>query len=257
MRRWFRPTARGIDRLPIGPCVIVANHGIAAPWEWLTILALVRQHRPEIRVRAMTHRLWERWGPLWRWLGRLGCIAATEDAAHDALAAGDAVLVFPGGTREETRPFWRWDEADLCGRLGWARIASQSKVPVVPLALLGSQRVNPPLLQWSGFSYMSGVRLFGVRDMPLTLAQVLASIAVFVALSRWTSGWIALLIAWVVLWSPLLVFLPLMPVRIQLAFGEPVEAKGGSSEELRNLYALVSGELDAMLVRLRADRART
>jgi 1-acyl-sn-glycerol-3-phosphate acyltransferase len=233
----------------------VANHGIAAPWELLVILLLMREHRPDVRVRVMTHRIWERWGPLWRYMGAFGCIPATQEGARQALAQGDAVLVFPGGIREETRPFWRWDRVDLCARVGWARIAAQSGVPVVPLALLGSQRVNPPLLQWSGFAYLSGARLFGLRDMPLTLAQVLASACMLAVLWWWASLPVAAAIAWVTLWSPLLVFVPLLPVRIQVACGEPIRPpRSEEPESLQRTYAEVNEQLAAMLVGLRAER---
>ncbi len=38
VRRWFRPEVRGFEGVGAGPCLVVANHNIGAPWEVFVLL---------------------------------------------------------------------------------------------------------------------------------------------------------------------------------------------------------------------------
>jgi 1-acyl-sn-glycerol-3-phosphate acyltransferase len=64
-------------------------------------------------------------------------IEATEEAALEALAAGESVLLFPGGARELYGPE---DVLQWKGRRGFARIAAAAGVPVVPFAIAGADQ---------------------------------------------------------------------------------------------------------------------
>jgi len=90
----------------------------------------------------------------------------------------------------------------------------------------------------------------------LILAQVLASALAFALLAWQSSLPVAAAIAWVTLWSPLFVFVPLLPVRIQVELGEPIPPpRSEEPQELQQVYSVVSQRLAAMLVRLRAERS--
>lgn len=185
-REWFRERAGGIENIPDSPSVPVANHGIGVPWELLAVLGAWRARfgvpGAARELRVMAHDMWFRFPGLAGWLRKVGCVPATVEEADAALAGGCDLLVFPGGVREETRPFWRRREVDLHGRTGWARIAQRAGAPIVPVAITGSHLTNPVLVSSGFFAWITGLRLLGVKQMPITLGQVLVALAFFFGL---------------------------------------------------------------------------
>lgn len=132
VRLVFRPEVRGLEHVPAGGCVVSANHLSGFdPWA----LAYVFRSRP---VRAMgKNELFRR--PLLGSLVRsLGVFPARDDgrlaggvAVAAALAStGSTVAIFPEGARRRGRP--------LRPRHGAARAALRAGVPLVPVALVGT-----------------------------------------------------------------------------------------------------------------------
>lgn len=152
LRLWFRPTVHGLERVPRDrPVVFVAKHprgflyletallGILTFWE--------RRDRPPFRPmeqRATSiHRT-----PVLGWIRRhVGAIEATEEAGLATLAAGESVLLFPGGARELRGPP---DRLAWGGRRGFARLAARAGAPVVPVAIAGADRQHPLRLPLGG-----------------------------------------------------------------------------------------------------------
>ncbi|HEU4658319.1 MAG TPA: hypothetical protein VFR97_12375 [Capillimicrobium sp.] len=59
--------------------------------------------------------------------------------AAEALAAGAAVLHYPGGSHEAHRPSWESARVDLAGRRAFVRLALDAGVPIVPVVAIGGQ----------------------------------------------------------------------------------------------------------------------
>jgi 1-acyl-sn-glycerol-3-phosphate acyltransferase len=131
---------RGVERLPDGGAVIVANH---ASWIDGAVLAAVLPGAPVFVVAVeLSRKPWA--GP---WLRRLG-VEFVHRATHEQGAAdtrrligharaGHAVVVFPEGGLARVRglrPF----------RLGAFVTAVDAHVPVVPVAIRGTRSVLPP-----------------------------------------------------------------------------------------------------------------
>jgi putative phosphoserine phosphatase/1-acylglycerol-3-phosphate O-acyltransferase len=62
------------------------------------------------------------------------------EAAADALAAGQLVALMPQGTIPRGPAFF---DPELKGRWGAARLAAQTRVPVIPVGLWGTEKVWP------------------------------------------------------------------------------------------------------------------
>ncbi|QSR33028.1 1-acyl-sn-glycerol-3-phosphate acyltransferase [Nocardioides sp. S5] len=128
-------------RLPDGPVIVVANHTSFADG---ILLALVgRRLGRSLRLMA-TGGVFRSGlvGPLARRLGFIPVLRGTDaaasslDAAATALAAGEAVGLFPEG--RITRDAQHWPERS---RTGAVRLAIRTGAPVVPVALVGAQQV--------------------------------------------------------------------------------------------------------------------
>jgi 1-acyl-sn-glycerol-3-phosphate acyltransferase len=140
-------------RLPDGPIIVIANHTSYADGV-LLVLACRRLGRSlRLLAKSGVFRA-PMFGGLLRRLGfipveRGGADAARSlDAAADALAAGEAVGIFPEG--RITRDPERWPERSKTGAV---RLALRSGAPIVPVAMVGGhevvgrQRIVPHLLR--------------------------------------------------------------------------------------------------------------
>ena len=139
--RWTRLDYQGPDRLPDGPALIVANHGFGGLFDVnaFVIAALANRLRPgpDSRITVLTHQL--AWtlgvGPL---LEPAGFRPASRQAALDGLAAGHHVLVLPGGDLDAGKSFAHRNEVVFEGRTGYAEIALEAAVPIIPVVVSGA-----------------------------------------------------------------------------------------------------------------------
>lgn len=140
-RYYYRARAVGEDRIPAdGPVIYVTKHPQTFLYLETMMLALFTfwdNARPPIRVLekpgTSIHRT-----PVLGWMRRnVNAVPATEEHALAVLAQGESLLIFPGGTRElyGPRDTLRWQ-----GRTGFARLAIQAGVPVLPFAIAGADR---------------------------------------------------------------------------------------------------------------------
>lgn len=196
--RYFRLRVDGLDALPDGPALLVANHngGIAGPDLICTLSTLWRRLGPDAPLYALAHDFVMRQAtPIGRVLARLGAIRATHANAARALAAGAKVLVYPGGDLDAYRSFRRRHEVVLLPRSGFARVAREARVPIVPVVARGAHA--------SGVIVHEGAAIASALGMPR-----------WARLSRFP---IALALPWGVALGPWLPYLPLpFPIRLRV-----------------------------------------
>jgi 1-acyl-sn-glycerol-3-phosphate acyltransferase len=146
LRLAYRPRVTGLANVPrTGPVIIAANH-VSFADEIFTPLAARRQviyfakaeyfNSPGLRGRAM--------GAFFRGLGQVPVergdtrsAAASIDVGVDVLLAGQALGIYPEGTRSPDGQLYKF-------RTGVARLAIRSAAPVVPVGLVGTRDVQPP-----------------------------------------------------------------------------------------------------------------
>ena len=152
-RYYFRARAEGESNIPADrPVIYVAKHPQTFLYLETVMLALFTfwdSDRPAIRVLEKTgtsiHRT-----PLLGWMRRnVNALPATEEAALAALAGGESLLIYPGGTRELYGPR---DQLRWAGRTGFARLAIASGVAVLPFAIIGADRQHLGRLRIGGSS---------------------------------------------------------------------------------------------------------
>ncbi|GAB3159397.1 lysophospholipid acyltransferase family protein [Micromonospora sonneratiae] len=145
MRLGWRPTVEGLEHVPpTGGAIFAGNHLSVA--DELFLGAVVPRHLAFwAKAEYFTGT-----GPR-GWLSKsvltgLGAIPversggraalAAFDGAIPVLKAGDLVAVYPEGTRSPDGRLYR-------GRTGAARLALAAGVPVIPVGVIGTDRVQP------------------------------------------------------------------------------------------------------------------
>lgn len=163
LRAVLRPEIDGWENLPDDrPLLFVGNHTLYGVIDTPHLL-LALHARAGLRVRSLgdhAHFVLPGWREL---VQRFGGIDGTPEACAAAFAAGESVLVFPGGAREafkspDDRYKLLWGE-----RRGFARAALAAGVTVVPFAAVGADEVFE-LEDLRKHAIGEGLRAFGLRD---------------------------------------------------------------------------------------------
>jgi putative phosphoserine phosphatase/1-acylglycerol-3-phosphate O-acyltransferase len=142
---WMRLDVDGVDRIPeTGPAILVANH--RSYFDPLVLAATTARRGRAVRFLGKREVVD---APVVGQVARaLGVIRVDRASGSDeplveaaaALASGELVAILPQGTIPRGRAFF---DPELKGRWGAARLAAQSKVPVVPVGLWGTEKVWP------------------------------------------------------------------------------------------------------------------
>ena len=141
----FRPWVKGLDNVPAeGPAILASNHLSFSDSIFIPVV-VPRQ----VRFLAKND-YWQGkgiTGTVNRWFftlaGQIPMDRSGGRASSDALNAGLQALqdgqllgIYPEGTRSPDGRLYR-------GKLGIAKLALQAQVPVIPVALIGTDKVQP------------------------------------------------------------------------------------------------------------------
>lgn len=143
---------QGTERLPEGGALLVANHTFG--WDAAFAVAQIRA-RTGRTVWALGEHLWWKVPVVRRFASALGVVDGTNVNVDTLLAAGELVLVMPGGLREAVKPRELRYRLLWGHRYGFVRAAIRNQVPLVPLACVGGDDV----LSLVGDAYARGRRL--------------------------------------------------------------------------------------------------
>lgn len=172
-RYYFRAQVRGLENIPAaGPVLLVGNHsgGNIVVDTGIFTLAFTERFGPDRLFYQLAHNLVMSM-PHLRWLRRFGTVAASPGNTRSALAAGAAVLVYPGGDWETHRPSWETGRIDFDGRKGFLHLTHRMDVPIVPVVSLGGQETA--LFLSRGDTLARALRLdrmFRLKVLPISLA---------------------------------------------------------------------------------------
>ena len=150
----FRPRAGGTEHVPdTGAAILASNHLSAADWIHMP-LSLKRRVTFLAKAEYFTTPGIKGWFQKLFFSGsgqvpidRSGASAA-EGAlvtAKRILADGDLFGIYPEGTRSHDGRLYR-------GKTGVARLALETKVPVIPVAVVGTDVVAPPGKKFGAFT---------------------------------------------------------------------------------------------------------
>jgi 1-acyl-sn-glycerol-3-phosphate acyltransferase len=140
---YFRSEVRGLDNIPAGKALVVANHSGGIFAFDIQILGVHFYERLGYRrpMYTLSHDLIFTRITSW-FLARTGFIRATHDNAVEALRNGAVVVTFPGGDYDAYRPTFRQNVIDFAGRTGYVRTAVDAGAPLVPAVSIGLQETQ-------------------------------------------------------------------------------------------------------------------
>jgi 1-acyl-sn-glycerol-3-phosphate acyltransferase len=217
-RHYFRVDAQGLENIPKGRVLLVANHSGQLPFDAAMIgVASLIEGDPPRALRSMV----ERWVPTLPYvsifMSRMGQVVGTPENCRRLLEAGEAIMVFPEGQRGINK-LWR-DRYRLTEfGLGFMRLALETDTPIVPIAVVGAEEQAPAL-----FDLKPLAKLLKFPAFPVT---------------------------------PLGLPIPL-PSRYHLRFGEPMRFKGSPNDEdaeLERKVREVKATIQAMINRGLGER---
>jgi 1-acyl-sn-glycerol-3-phosphate acyltransferase len=163
-RHWFRVEWEGLEHVPrTGGALLVSNHAGMFPVDGGVITLGIEEElgRP---VYSLAHHGFWRFPFIGPTLSQMGGVVGHPDNAQRLLREEkNLVLVLPEGAKGPTKSPRERYRLQRFGRGGFVETALRAGVPIVPIALLGTEDTTPTLASF---------RLFG-NDVPLTLNAVM------------------------------------------------------------------------------------
>ena len=141
----WRPTVRGLENVPrTGPVILASNHVSFAD---SLVIPIVAPRKVVFLAKSDYFRGGGVKGTLQKaWFEGMGLIPVDRDDSKAAIASldtalavlgrGEAFGIYPEGTRSRDGRLYR-------GRTGVAHLALTAGVPVVPVGLTGTERLQP------------------------------------------------------------------------------------------------------------------
>jgi 1-acyl-sn-glycerol-3-phosphate acyltransferase len=152
----------GMDRIPAGRALIVANHAFG--WDVALPMAAI-WNRHGRRVWALGEHAWWKVPFVRRLAAAVGTVDGTRRNVDRLLESDELVLVLPGGLREAVKPRELRYRLLWGHRYGFVRAAILHQAPIVPLASIGAD----DLFDFVGNAYRRGERLLRRSGIPLPL----------------------------------------------------------------------------------------
>ena len=225
-RHWLRVETHGLERVPLGRVLLVANHaGNTFAWDGAMLAtSLLLEAEPPRIVRGMAEYYLPTIPFFNVFMLRAGSVVGTPSNCAQLLARGEAIMVFPEGQRGFVKT-WRHRYQLQTFGLGFLRLALETDTPIVPVGIVGAEEQSPAVANVRALG-----RLVGSPAFPITLTFP---------------------------WLGLLGFLPL-PVKFRIRFGEPLRFEGDATAEDAHIEPMVETVRDRIRALIdEGRRART
>ena len=224
-RYYFRVEVFGIERVPAGRSLVIANHAGQLPFDGVMLAtALLLEAEPPRVARSMG----EYWISKLPWVSvaaaRAGALVGTPQNCIHMLKNGECVVAFPEGVMGMNKRFSQRYQLQRFTK-GFMRLALETDTSIVPVAIVGSEEQQPGLANLSGLG-----RMLGMPALPITLTFP---------------------------WFGPMGLLPL-PVKYRIYFGEPRRFEGDPADEDSIIEAKVDevkSEISGMLQVGRRERS--
>lgn len=216
-RNYFRVEPIGLEHIPAGRVLLIANHSGQVPIDAMMIAtSLILDAHPPRAVRSMV----ERWVPslpfVSMFFSRMGQVLGTPENCRTLLQGEHPVLVFPEGVRGINKTYDQAYQLQAFGH-GFMRLALENRTPIVPVGVVGAEEQYPTPWNLKGLA-----KTLGLPAMPVPINPFI----------------------------PGLGMLPL-PTKYRIYFGRPLEFIGDADDDEADIAARVGVVRDAIDALLR------
>jgi 1-acyl-sn-glycerol-3-phosphate acyltransferase len=233
---YFRGEVRGLECIPADePVLLVGNHsgGTLIADTFVFAQAFYEHFGPERAFHQLAHDLVFKIPGVREMVIRYGTVPANPRNMRSALERGAALLVYPGGDHESYRPTWESATVDFAGRQGFARLAMELGVRIVPVVAIGGQETA--LFLGQGGRLARALQLDRLARLKVFPAQVAPPLGL------------------TVLDLPLRVPLP-AKITVQVLNPIDLGAEVGANGDAGDAYELVTGRMQSTLDDLADER---
>ena len=162
-KNYFRCETYGVDKVPAGRVLLVANHSGQLPVDGAMIgVAMLTEAQPPRAIRSMV----EKWVPtlpfVSTFFARVGQIVGTPENCRRLLERDETILVFPEGLKGISKLYPQRYQLQEFG-LGFMRLALETNTPIVPIAVIGGEEQAPAIMNLKPVA-----KLLGFPVMPVT-----------------------------------------------------------------------------------------
>ncbi|WP_437683696.1 lysophospholipid acyltransferase family protein [Sorangium sp. So ce131] len=214
-RFYFRTEVSGIENVPPGRVLLVANHSGQLPFDGMLIAAsLFLDAEPPRVMRSMVEKWTQTLPFVATFFSRVGQVVGVPENARRLLDMGAAILVFPEGTRGISKGFSsRYQLLDF--GLGFMRLALETDTPILPIAVIGGEEQYISLGNLESVSKALGMPTFPIIPQLLVPGGQLP-----------------------------------LPTKYRIYFGEPMTFRGDPDDDdavIQEKVGLVKGRIQSML----------
>ncbi|MBX7453164.1 1-acyl-sn-glycerol-3-phosphate acyltransferase [Mycolicibacterium sp. 3033] len=141
-----RPKVEGLEHVPANGAVILASNHLAVADSFYLPLVVTRRITFLAKAEYFTGTGLKGWFTRWFYTvaGQVPIDRTDADSAQSALTTAQRIVsqgkllgMYPEGTRSPDGRLYK-------GKTGLARLALETQVPVIPVAMIGTDVVNPP-----------------------------------------------------------------------------------------------------------------
>jgi 1-acyl-sn-glycerol-3-phosphate acyltransferase len=213
-RYYFRVGTSGIENVPDGRVLLIANHaGNTFAWDGAMLgMAMFLDHEPPRMIRGMGEFYLTKLPFFSVFMHRFGTVVGTPSNCAYLLERDEAIMVFPEGQRGFVKTYRQRYQLQRFG-MGFMRLALETDTPIVPVGIVGGEEQSPGLANVRPLG-----KLVGAPAFPITIGFP---------------------------WLGLAGFLPL-PVKFRIHFGEPLHFEGDPSEDDQTVGKKVEVVKDAI-----------
>ncbi|MBE8222075.1 MAG: hypothetical protein HAW60_05015 [Bdellovibrionales bacterium] len=145
---YFKVRCFGINNIkPNQKYLFVSNHSGQIALDGVFIsMALVKELKKPILVRSLVDRFVPEIPWIGQWMNSVGAVVGNRNNCLDILKRNQSALIFPEGTKGLAKSSTDYYQLKNFTQ-GFAKIASISKVKIIPVALVGAEEIFPFVYQ--------------------------------------------------------------------------------------------------------------
>ena len=155
LRSYCRLEVEGLDQLPSGPFILVANHTGWAGLDYANLFITLYDGAGRV-PRVAAHPSFFRVPAVGRKGEELGFFEVSVGTSTRILDEKGVVAFFPEGEEGNFKPLWRRYQLQPF-KPGFARVALATMAPIVPALIVGGEDASPSLGRWKALEDAVGV----------------------------------------------------------------------------------------------------